>query len=424
VSVVLLAALFAAPWIRIGEEPLVLFNILERKFVLIGQVFWPQDFHLFAIAFISMVLFIVLFTVVWGRIWCGWLCPQTIFLEMVFRKIEYLIEGDSAAQRRLAKAPWNGEKILKRGTKFLVFLFVSFLVANTLMFYLIGTEKGLLYITHSPLAHPISFAILLGFTVLFFLIFARLRELACIIVCPYGRLQSVLLDANSVVISYDTVRGEPRGKLKKEPDPKLGDCIDCRQCVAVCPTGIDIRNGTQLECVNCTACIDACDEIMDKVAKPRGLIRYASLNMIQQKSKFRFTPRAIAYSVVLVLLLGVFTSMILLRTDVEATVLKAPGKLYTLTEAGEISNLYTVKVVNKSHDERHLTFHLAGDLGTIEKIGQDTLTLASGEGGDGAIMVKIPRDKMQGHSMDIRIEVFDRNQKVETVKTKFTGPFK
>lgn len=424
VSVILLTLLFATPWIKVNGEQLMLFNILERKFVLFGQVFWPQDFHLFVIAFLSMVLFIILFTVVWGRIWCGWACPQTIFLEMVFRRIEFWIEGDAAAQRRLAKGPWNGEKILKRSTKFTVFLLVSFLVANTLMFYLIGTEKSLLYITHSPAEHIPTFLFVLGFTILFFLIFARLRELACIIVCPYGRLQGVLLDSNSVVISYDTKRGEPRGKLTKTPNPALGDCIDCKQCIAVCPTGIDIRNGTQLECVNCTACIDACDEIMDKVSKPKGLIRYASHNMIQSGSKFKLTGRAIAYSVVLTLLLGVFTGMLLLRTDVEATVLKAPGKLYTLAEDGSITNLYTIKIVNKSHRDRHFTFRVQDDIGTVKLVGNDTLNLVNETSGNGVIMVSIPRAAMDSYSKDIVIEVLDRNEKVETVKTKFAGPFK
>ncbi len=253
-------------------------------------------FLLFAVVAVSFLVFVILFTAVLGRIWCGWACPQTVFLEMVYRRIEFWIEGDAPAQRRLAKASWTADKIKKRVLKQSIFILIAIWVSHTVLAYFVGMDQVLSYIRHSPMESPFIFAAVVVNAGIFYAVFAWIREQACIYMCPYGRLQGVMLDKDSLVISYDFVRGEPRGKLKKkDPDPNLGDCIDCNQCVAVCPTGIDIRHGTQLECVNCTACIDACDDIMDKVGKPRGLIRYASHRQIEEGGKFRLAPRAYLY---------------------------------------------------------------------------------------------------------------------------------
>jgi cytochrome c oxidase accessory protein FixG len=257
VSIVYLIVFFTLPWIKIHGEPLFLFNLLERKFILFSVVFWPQDFFVFALAMLTFIVFIVLFTVVFGRVFCGWVCPQTIFMEMVFRRIEYWIEGDAEKQRRLSKQAWNMEKTLKRTTKFLAFFSLSFVIANYFLAYLIGMDNVLLYIREGIVQHIGVFAPLVAFTAVFFAVYWKFREQACLIVCPYGRLQGVMLDPNSIVVAYDYKRGEPRGKIRKNDAETHGDCIDCLDCVKVCPTGIDIRNGTQLECVNCTACIDA-----------------------------------------------------------------------------------------------------------------------------------------------------------------------
>ncbi|MBP8240367.1 MAG: cytochrome c oxidase accessory protein CcoG, partial [Saprospiraceae bacterium] len=323
-SGILLAFLFGMPFIKFNGEPFLLFNIIERKFILFGIVFMPQDFHLFGLAMLTLLVFIVLFTVVFGRLFCGWVCPQTIFMEMVFRKIEYWIEGDSSAQRKLNAAPWTSEKIIKKTGKLAVFFLIAVLVSNTFLAYILGIDEVIKIATEPVSQHLGGFIAMILFSFAFFFVFAYLREQVCVAICPYGRLQGVLLDHNSIVITYDHVRGEPRGKIKKEKktagspvsdiaasvtqaaaDAKpLGDCIDCKLCVHVCPTGIDIRNGTQLECVNCTACIDACDEVMDKVSRPRGLIRYDSHNGIIEKRRRIFTPRVIAYTIFLAILLG------------------------------------------------------------------------------------------------------------------------
>ena len=275
---------FTLPFIKVEGEPVFLFNIIERKFIFFSKIFWPQDFFIFAIGFLTFIVFVILFTVGFGRIWCGWACPQTIFMEMVFRKIEFFIDGDAQKQKQLKAMPWNTEKLLKRGAKIIVFFFLSFLIANFFLGYIIGIDEVGVLVKEGIFVHFGTFSALVIFPLVFFFVYYWFREQACIIVCPYGRLQGVLLDRNSILVAYDYVRGEPRGKLANTTTDK-GDCVNCHACVRVCPTGIDIRNGTQLECVNCTACIDACDEIMDHINKPKGLIRYASENGIALKEK-------------------------------------------------------------------------------------------------------------------------------------------
>ncbi|HEY0109170.1 MAG TPA: 4Fe-4S dicluster domain-containing protein, partial [Fibrella sp.] len=264
VSWVLLACLFAGPLVWIDGHPLFLFNVLDRRFIFFGVTFWPQDFYLVAIGLLTFVIFVALFTVVFGRVFCGWACPQTIFMEMVFRKIEGWIEGDFRARQRLDAAPWTTEKIIKKTAKHGIFFLISFVISNTFLAYLIGRDQLLNIVTDTPANHIAGLVSILVFTGMFYLVFASLREIVCTTICPYGRLQGVMLDKNSLTVAYDYIRGEPRGKRVKSDvlnpaslplSSKKGDCVDCKLCVHVCPTGIDIRNGIQLECINCTACM-------------------------------------------------------------------------------------------------------------------------------------------------------------------------
>ena len=355
VTVLLLSILFAGPFLRINGQPFLLLNVFERKFVILGQAFWPQDFFLLAIVLITFFVFVILFTVVFGRVWCGWMCPQTLFMEMVFRKIEYWIEGDATAQRRLNNQPWDSVKIFKKAAKHVLFLLISLLIAHTVMAYLIGIDQTLTIVREPPSENLAGFIGLIAFTGIFYGIYARFREQACVAVCPYGRLQGVLLSKESIVVAYDWIRGEPRRHLKRNagPESDAGDCIDCKLCVHVCPTGIDIRNGTQLECVNCTACIDACDDVMVKIGKPKGLIRYASFKSIKEGVSKILTPRVAGYSFVLIALLGILSFALITRSDVETTVLKVPGTLYQ-REPGFITNLYNIEFVNKTFKEMNL----------------------------------------------------------------------
>ncbi len=450
VSWVLLAFLFGAPFVKIHGEPMFLFNVLERKFILFGLPFMPQDFHLFVLAMLTLVVFIILFTVVWGRLFCGWVCPQTIFMEMVFRKIEYWIEGDANRQRKLAQMPWTREKILKRLAKYSIFFAIAVLVANTFLAWIIGVDQVIQIATEPIAMHKGGFTAMLLFSGAFFFVFSYLREQVCVAICPYGRLQGVLLDNNSIVVIYDFVRGEPRGKLRKsrkktnllhtpqsasrplelsssqEPAKVQGDCVDCKLCVQVCPTGIDIRNGTQLECINCTACIDACDGVMDKIGKPRGLIRYDSYNGIVEGRKTIWTPRVIGYTVVLALLIAANVVLLSTRGIGEAVILRQPGFTYKETADGLLMNLYQFKVYNKTTEPMPIDFRLLGeDAAIIKVVGIDSaLVVPPGEMAEGNLIIELPKEEMDGNSKKIFIEVVSGDERVDKVKTSFLGPFK
>jgi cytochrome c oxidase accessory protein FixG len=424
VTVVLLSILFAGPFIKINGQPLLLVNIFERKFVVFGATFWPQDFFLLALTLVTFFVFIILFTVSFGRIWCGWACPQTLFMEMVFRKIEYWIEGDANQQRRLDQQEWNSEKIIKKTGKQLIFLFISLLIAHTVMAYLVGIEQTIKIVSQPPTAHLSGFIGLMAFTGIFYFVFAKFREQACTVVCPYGRLQGVLLVKDSIAVMYDWLRGEPRGKISKHKSEEVkGDCIDCKLCVHVCPTGIDIRNGTQLECVNCTACMDVCDDVMVKVGRPEGLIRYASHNMIAEGKKKIFTTRVMGYSVVLFVLLSALSYFIFSRADVEATILRLPGMLYQRTDDGMISNLYNVQIANKTFTDKVIELRLESmPESSLQKVGESAMLVEANGLYKGTIIVKVPGTSVNKTKMTIEIGVYENDIKLETVKTNFLGP--
>lgn len=428
VSLVLLTMLFVTPFIKLHGRPLLLLNFFERKFILFGHVFWPQDFFLLAITAITFFVFIILFTVAFGRVWCGWACPQTLFMEMVFRKIEYWIEGDANQQRRLNQSAWDASKVAKKVGKHVLFVSISLLIAHTVMAYLIGIDQVKEIISQPPAEHWSGFIGLLAFTGIFYGVFAWFREQACVVVCPYGRLQSVLLVKDSIVVAYDWLRGEKRGKLKKEQSKiteKQGDCIDCKLCVHVCPTGIDIRNGTQLECVNCTACIDACDEVMTKIEKPKGLIRYSSYNAIKEGKQKLLTPRTIGYSVVLTLLLALLGYFIFTRADIETTILKAPGTLYTKTDDGQITNLYTIEFMNKTFDDIPLALKIESPAkASLTKIGDPDIVVPKEGIIKSVIMVKLPEEELTGMKTIIELGVYKNGDRVGTAKAKFIGPIK
>lgn len=419
-----LAFLFAGPYIKIGGEPLLLLNILERKFVIFGKIFWPQDFHLFAIAMVTGVIFIALFTVVYGRLFCGWVCPQTIFMEMLFRRIEYAIEGDWNAQKRLRQMGWNREKIIKKASKHTIFWFISFLIANTFLAYIIGYEELFAIVTDSPANHIGGLIAIVAFTTVFYFVFSKFREQVCTVVCPYGRLQGALLDNKSMIVAYDHVRGEDRGKIKRgenRSQTAKGDCIDCAQCVHVCPTGIDIRNGTQLECINCTACIDACDEVMDKVGFERGLVRYASEENIREKTPFKFSVKAKAYSVLLVGLMVLLTGLIASRSDFEATVLRTRGTLYQEIEKGKLSNIYDINIVNKTNEELPVTIKIIKGEGEIRMVGKD-IVLPKQEEVSGKFMIVVDDEKINKVNTDYVLGVYSDDKLIEKVKTTFMAP--
>ncbi|MGI9547923.1 MAG: cytochrome c oxidase accessory protein CcoG [Flavobacteriaceae bacterium] len=429
VSYGLLLFLFVAPIIKINGNQFLMFNVLERRFNIFGFPFWPQDFHLFVISMIIGVIFIALFTVAYGRIFCGWMCPQTIFMEMVFRRIEYWIDGDRGAQIRLAKMPWNAFKIRKRVLKWIVFFAISFFISNIFLAYLISTDKLIMYVTAGPAKHLSTFISLLIFTAVFYFVFAWFREQVCIIACPYGRMQGALLDNKSIVVAYDHKRGEGingRKKFRKNEDRDVlghGDCIDCFQCVHVCPTGIDIRNGTQLECVNCTACIDECDTIMEKINRPKGLIRYASEDNIVKKAKFVFTPRLKGYTAVLVILTGVLVGMMFLRNDLEANILRLPGQLYERKEGNIISNVYTYKLINKTNKNiADVSFRLLSHRGTVELVTHENFEVPAQNLAEGTLFIEINNAGLDGDKDKLKIGVYSGDELIETTTARFLAP--
>ncbi|WP_044397469.1 cytochrome c oxidase accessory protein CcoG [Lacinutrix sp. Hel_I_90] len=430
VSYFLLLFLVAAPFVKINGNQFLLFNILERRFNIFGFPFWPQDFHLFVISMLIGVIFVALFTVAFGRIFCGWICPQTIFMEMVFRRIEFWIDGDRNKQRRLDRQKWDAEKIRKRVLKWSIFLIISFLIANVFLAYLIGSDTLIRYVIDGPFKHVSTLFSLIIFTAVFYFVFAWFREQVCIIACPYGRLQGVLLDNKSIVVAYDHKRGEAengRKSFRKNEDREAlgyGDCIDCFQCVHVCPTGIDIRNGTQLECVNCTACIDECDHIMESVNLPKGLIRYASEANIEKKEKFKLTPRLKGYIAVLIILMGVFLGMLTLRNDVEARVLRLPGQLYEHKDGDIISNVFTYKLVNKTNDAiDNVSFKLRKYKGTIKLVSTKDDFIVPEQGiAEGTLFIEIEKSELKGDKNKLMIEVYSHDRIIETTTVNFLGP--
>jgi cytochrome c oxidase accessory protein FixG len=412
---------FTLPFVRVHGDPFFLFNVLERRFVFFGVTFWPQDFFLFGIGMLVFILFVVLFTVAFGRIFCGWICPQTVFMEMVFRRIEYWIEGDTAYQKKLDKMPWNTEKLLKRGAKHLVFFLLAFLISNTFLAYIIGTDD-LFRIIREPVAmHVGGFVSLLVFTGIFYAVYAWFREQVCLIACPYGRLQGVMTDRNTLLVAYDYVRGEPRGKFRKTATEERGDCIDCFQCVKVCPVAIDIRNGTQLECTNCTACIDACDFMMEKTGKPKGLIRYASENGIANGERFRFTPRLKAYTFVLSGLIGILAVLLITRSDVDATILRTPGLLYQHQDNGMLSNLYNIKLINKTHEDMPVELRLETNDGSIKMVGKPIVVKKTSEAAS-SFFIFLPEKSIRQRKTKLRVNIYAHGELVETVNTNFMGP--
>ena len=456
----LLAVLFGLPFLQWNGEPLVLLNVLERRFIVFGLHFAPQDFYLFVLAMLTFLVFIVLFTVVYGRLFCGWVCPQTIFMEMVFRKIEYWIEGDYTAQKRLDKAPWDFEKIKKKTLKQALFILISIFIAHTFLSYLVGLERVTEIVTSPPSENLGGFFSMVVFTAMFYLVFSRLREQVCTTICPYGRLQGVMTDRNTILVSYDYLRGEPRGKINKRnkrPVPEIknnpidlisqtvssaakeiiqnnpivderpikliGDCVDCKLCVKVCPTGIDIRDGVQLECVNCTACMDACDEVMEKVGREKGLIRYDSENGIAAGKRKIFTPRVIAYSAVLAALIAVNIFMLAGRSEVEAVILRTPGMLYQEVDENYVSNLYNYQVFNKTNREMPIIFRIKSDVGDLKLVGENPLVPAA-DMSEGVFFIQMEKGKLTGRKNEIFLEVWSEGKIVDEVKTNFLGPEK
>lgn len=416
-----LAVFFTLPFIKYKGTPLFLFNFPERTFILFGKVFLPQDLILLGVAMLIFILFIVIFTLAYGRVFCGWACPQTIFLEMVFRKIEYWIEGPAHKQKIADKSPLTGKLLAKKILKHVIYFAISFLIANTFLAYIIGIDELKKIISEPVSKHLFGFVSIIIFTGVFYAVFAFVREIVCIVVCPYGRLQSVLLDKNSVVVAYDYPRGEPRSKKRSED---AGDCIDCHMCVNVCPTGIDIRNGTQLECVNCTACIDACNMMMAKVNRPPDLIKFASENNIANNEPVRFTARMKMYTAALLVLIGLFAYMLIRQTKIDAEVFRVAGQVLQENTDGTISNLYRIKITNKSRESEPVKLRLGESNGaTIQYIGNMPDRIAPGKQIEQQFFIKRDRESIKQRKETMKIDVLNGKETMASKDVIFIGEY-
>jgi cytochrome c oxidase accessory protein FixG len=427
----LLAFLFLAPFVKVHGQPLMLFNVIERRFVLLGLVLWPQDFYLVVLIALTVLVTIVLSTATIGRVWCGWLCPQTVFMEMLFRRIEYFIDGSAEQQLRRDRAPMSVDTAWRRVVKHAIFFALSFAIANVFLAYIIGADALWAIVTAPPRQHLTGLIAISVFSLVFYGVFARFREQACTFACPYGRLMSAFSDAHTLTITYDWRRGEPRGKAgrregatpaaKGAASQARGDCIDCAQCVTVCPTGIDIRNGIQLECVNCTACMDACDDVMRRVQRPTGLIRWTSSEAIRTGTTSWLTARVKAYAAVWTLLAASVVTLVVLRSDLDVLILRQPGTLYVAAE-DTVANFYNLQVINRTARGYALEYRVVSPPGaTITALGPAGRAAPNGLL-ESRLLVRVPSASLTGAATPVQFEVRADGKVIDLVTSSFLGP--
>jgi len=407
------------PYLRMNGKPLILLDIPHREFTLFGTTFLPTDTMFLMLLLVGIFVSIFLMTALFGRVWCGWACPQTVYMELIFRPIEQLLEGTRAQQLKLDREGPNVRRLLK----FFVYLFVSMFLAHTFLAYFVGVETLFRWVRQSPFEHPAAFVVMTVTTLLMLLDFGYFREQVCLVACPYGRFQSVMLDRNSAIVGYDYNRGEPRGKRRKgQSADKLGDCIDCGACVTTCPTGIDIREGLQMECIGCTQCIDACDAIMERIDKPRGLIRYTSQAILETGKRKLVRPRVIAYPLLLVLVFGALGFSLADKDSADITVLRGLGNPFVELPSGEISNQIRVKIVNRSGAERDYLIELldADDLRLVAP--QNPLPLADRQTETATLFIITTRAAFQDGVREVVFRVSDGAELSKEIPYRLLGP--
>jgi cytochrome c oxidase accessory protein FixG len=346
------------PWITINGRQAVLLDIQHRRFVFFGLELWATDTIFLFLVLATLGISLFLFTSILGRVWCGWACPETVFLEFVFRPIERFIEGTDSERRKLDASPWTLNKVIRKGLKHAICAAIAWVLASTALAYFIGREPLLNMMMGSPLNHLYEFSLTLVLMGVMAFQFGWFREQFCTLLCPYARFQSVLMDQNSLLVGYDFKRGEPRGKLR-DKNQNNGDCVDCGLCVRVCPTGIDIRNGTQLECIACANCVDACNSVMVKIGKPQGLIRYTTENNLQGKKTFFVRPRIFVYAIVLVVVISSFAYKLSTRQALDVEIVRVAEKAtYSIDSNNIVTNQFSLKLSNKSNIPQKFVINL------------------------------------------------------------------
>ncbi len=420
VAYVLMLVFFAIPHIRIGGQPAFLMSFPKREFTLMGYTFLPTDTLLFMLLLASGVIGIFLATALFGRVWCGWACPHTVYLEFLYRPIERWLEGGYTGSRKLDREGnfWGSRRLLK----YVIYALLSLFLAHTFLAYFVGTEQLALWVRRSPFEHPTGFMVMAITAIAIWYNFTYFREQTCLIACPYGRWQSVLLDKQSLIVAYDYWRGEPRDKhVANRPDTK-GDCIDCKACVTTCPTGIDIRNGLQMECVHCTQCIDACDSIMDKIGKPRGLIRYSSQETLDGKPKRLVRPRVVLYPLALTLSLGALLTAMALKEPADVTVLRGVGAPFSTDATGLVTNQIRVKITNRTDNDVRYTLDVGGANGGQVVAPENPLAVAGGATRETSVFVQLPRETFTNGERAITLTVRDGARFTTTIPWRLQGP--
>lgn len=423
VNSVLIVFYVLAPWLSIAGQPFLRFDIPARRYSIFGATFVATDLYLLALFLIIAVVGLFLFSALLGRLWCGWACPQTVYLEGVFRRIERWIEGTPMKRRKLDGGARDSLYWLKKSAKHAVFIAISVFLSLSFTAYFISPRAAFAMLWTGGGGHSAAFVTTLIVSVATYWNFAWFREQFCTFLCPYARLQSVMLDEHSLIVGYDPVRGEPRGAHQPGSSWEgRGDCIDCKRCVQVCPTGIDIRHGLQLECVSCTACIDACDTVMERIGRPRGLIRYDSLAGLARQPKRIIRSRVVLYSMVLLALCSVFAVRLMGRDVIELSVTRAPGLPYLAQDDGLVRNLFVVHVTNTDARERIVTIEVSGPGNLSVIVPGQPFHVASGGRVSSEVFVLLPALQITTAENPLQFRLVADGETVSVATAVFLGP--